>query len=125
MANLITNSLRINNAKLLKKDLEHDKCYAFIGKQTAWANEEKPDCSNLEDDFFEKTLNDIIAYKAVQSNSTSFVVPRYDWIAGTVYDAYDSSINMVDDRKSDNTNYIFYVVTDERNVYKCIESVTT
>ena len=29
---------------------------------------------------------------------------------------------MVDDRKSDNTNYIFYVVTDERNVYKCIES---
>ena len=122
MANLITNSLRINNAKLLKKDLEHDKCYAFIGKQTAWANEEEPDCPNLEDDFFEKTSRDIIAYKAVQSNSTSFVVPRYDWIAGTVYDAYDSSINMVDDRKSDNTNYIFYVVTDERNVYKCIES---
>ena len=49
MANLITNSLRINNAKLLKKDLEHDKCYAFIGKQTAWANEEKPDCPNLEE----------------------------------------------------------------------------
>ena len=57
MANLITNSLRINNAKLLKKDLEHDKCYAFIGKQTAWANEEKPDCPNLEDDFFAEINN--------------------------------------------------------------------
>lgn len=122
MANLITNLLRINNAKLLKKDLEQNKYYAFIGKQTSWANEEKPDCPNLEDEFFEKTLNDVIAYKAIQSNASCFVVPRYDWKSGTIYDAYDSSINMIDDRKSDNTNYIFYVVTDERNVYKCIES---
>lgn len=122
MANLITNLLRINNAKLLKKDLEQNKYYAFIGKQTAWANEEKPDCPNLEDEFFEKTLNDVIAYKAIQANASCFVVPRYDWKSGTIYDAYDSSINMIDDRKSDNTNYIFYVVTDERNVYKCIES---
>ena len=122
MANLITNLLRINNAKLLKKDLEQNKYYAFIGKQTAWANEEKPDCPNLEDEFFEKTFDDVIAYKAIQSNSTCFVVPRYDWKSGTIYDAYDSSINMIDDRKFDNTNYIFYVVTDERNVYKCIES---
>jgi hypothetical protein len=41
------------------------------------------------------------------------VVPRYDWVTGTVYDMYDDTdTNLIEDD--------FYVLTDDFNVYKCL-----
>ena len=64
-----------------------------------------------------RTLRDaqynMIAVKNVEANS--FVVPRYSWSLGAVYLGYD-------DNSVGHPSNSFYVITDENNVYVCLES---
>jgi len=57
----------------------------------------------------------IMAVKRVADYS--FVVPRHDWISGTIYSAYDDTI-------AGHPVTPYYVLTDENQVYICIERGT-
>lgn len=57
----------------------------------------------------------IMAVKLV--SDYSFVVPRYDWTSGTIYSAYDDTI-------AGHPVTPYYVLTDENQVYICIERGT-
>jgi len=61
----------------------------------------------------------MIGGKKILSVDASLVVPRFDWVANTVYNHYDD----ISDSKTlmSNTN-AFYVVTSEWNVYKCVSN---
>lgn len=72
-----------------------------------------------------ETRNNILATKKISPSDVSYVIPRYDWISGTVYDQYDdrycdtypafSGATKLADAK-------FYVLTDDFNVYKCLKN---
>lgn len=122
MANLITNSLRINNADAFSKKISDEKTYIFIGRSQEWENEEAPPCTNLSDKFINQTYTDLLGIKSIPKNSTCSLAIRYNWTQGNIYDGYDSTVNMVDDRKTNNAPYIFYVLNSENNVYKCLNN---
>ena len=118
-----TKELSINNAKafidaLNATDSRSDKkstiLYAVIGKATEWADEPNPDVpadttQNLQYEVYRNS----IGAKRINPDNVSFVAPRYDWTTGTVYSMY---------RDTDPSMHtkMFYVLTDEYNVYKCL-----
>lgn len=68
--------------------------------------------------------NDIIYSKLIDSNDVAAVVQRYNWAANYIYDMYDeySADNPSVTGAVSLSNSMFYVLTDEYNVYKCLDN---
>lgn len=107
--------------------------YVFIGKSTPYTNEPTPDSIPDSDQYEKLTWDNFIAAKKVSESDIELVVPRIDWTANTIYKQYDDTktLNYLlsETTESGNTLYPMYVLTSERNVYKCIcndvETVST
>ena len=67
----------------------------------------------IYDEF--KTWDEILAAKYIESADVSFVIPRYNWVAGQVYAAFDSDDTYLFDKP-------FYVMNRDFRVYKCIDN---
>lgn len=87
--------------------------YYFLGKILPWGTADVPP-TTISADFSEElsTRNEIVAMEKISGSDVSLVIPRYDWESGTIYDMWDSTVDMV--------GKPFYVMTDEYNIYKCI-----
>ncbi len=118
-----TKDLSINNAQafisaLNASDGRNTKnsviLYAVIGNQYPYANEPTP--INPEDDeqFLQyQAHREFIGGKKITPGDISHVAPRYNWTSGTVYSMYrDTDTDMYD--------RVYYILTDQFNVYKCL-----
>lgn len=68
---------------------------------------------------------DILTFKQITLNDVSFVVPRINWTTGTVYDHYDDTYtesNPAFSGATSVTTALFYVLTDEFNIYICLDN---
>jgi len=89
--------------------------FYYLGKIDSWANDEFPPDEPGETVAGDiETRNNIVFMKRVNAVDVSIVIPRYNWVSGTVFSQWDHTLNMQD------TN--FYCVTDEFNVYKCLSN---
>ena len=63
-----------------------------------------------------------VYYKNIDANDVAIVVRRVDWGAGIVYDMYDdyTSTRLSYNGAQSIDQALFFVVTDEYNVYKCL-----
>ena len=88
--------------------------YAVLGKSTHWPNEpNSPTATETIKDKHYTIWKDAIGAKKINATDVSHVVPRHDWVTGTVYPMYKhTNINLYE---SD-----FYVLTDQNNIYKCL-----
>jgi hypothetical protein len=86
------------------------------------SSEEDPPAVSDSYPYELETRRNMIYSKYIDSNDVAVVVNRVNWQPGTVYDMYD-------DYTSDAPSYtgatstadsLFYVITDEFNVYKCL-----
>jgi len=99
------------------RDLQYLRANVFyyLGKIDPWADDDsppdEPDQTTLGDI---DTRNNIIFMKQVQSADVTIVINRYNWASGTVFEQWDHTIDM--------TNKVFYCVTNDFNVYKCIDN---
>lgn len=97
--------------------------YYFIGKILPWSSPLNPDSPVQTYNYEYNTRNEIIAVKKIQPTDISYVVPRIDWISGTIYDQYDGDYYSGYQAASGATSLKtaqFYVLVDEKNVYKCL-----
>jgi len=62
-----------------------------------------------------QTWDEILAAKNIGSADVSFVIPRYDWISGETYAAYDDADTYLFEKP-------FYVLNRDYRVYKCIDN---
>lgn len=127
MANPIyTSDMRILNATGFLSNISRttpvaDAVYAFIAKNTPWATDSNGVVNETPIDptgrFSDElvTRSELISMKRVAANTIVHVVPRNSWTTGTVYTAYSNTATNL-------FNTVFYVVTDENNVYKCINN---
>lgn len=108
---------------LIANDTFLGNLYFFIGKPTEWTNEASPDTPKNSDIALYQELDDLITVKRIDHTEMKIGVKRYNWTTGTVYASYNSSLKPVVD-VLDNTAYSapFYVLTDEYNVYKCLDN---
>jgi hypothetical protein len=119
MPNLVTNKFKIHNAEQFIESLSETSAtylYLFVGKVEVWDDESSAPAptdsvSNTSFDYWRS----MIAAKKLSSADVSHIIPRTDWQTSTSYTAY-----------SDVTNELFannfYVVTDDLNVYKCLQN---
>lgn len=136
MTAIITNNFRFLNAECFKKDFDavDQNRYLFIGKISPWTNDTQPPLPLDSVDAEYRAWDDMLALKRITNLTVSNVIPRINWdsTGETVYVPYDSSdINIfnhptpaevADGIANSYTPGNFYVVTDEYNVYKCIDN---
>lgn len=88
--------------------------YLTIGKINAWANDLSPDTATTSLAAKVDLWKNMIGGKRVSSNDMSQAIIRHNWAANTIYIAYDN-------RNSEmGANDVFYVMTSDYNVYKCL-----
>lgn len=66
--------------------------YYFIGKTLDWIGgiDVEPPIQSIE--YENDTRREIIFLKKITSADISYIIPRYDWVSGNVYDMYDDRI---------------------------------
>jgi hypothetical protein len=85
--------------------------YIGIGRSEDWdSSDTAPTPVNRDRDerLFRYSLQSIIA-----ANTYSFVIPRYNWSSGSVYNQYNDNV-------SGQPAVSYYIVTDENKVYLCV-----
>ena len=149
MAAIITNKFRIHNQEQFVESFSEaspNVYYLGIGRPQAFGTSTRGDSRTefegsdtspptpIDSNYEEfNTFNDLLAAKKVTSSETSIVIPRRNWTSGTTYDYYrhdyghfvTGSTSSVQTANSGATTLFdsnFYVVTDDFNVYKCIEN---
>lgn len=100
-----------------------DRLYVFIGRSTAWDDEQLPPTPDETTVQMLEAHRDIIGLKQISSANIVNVARRIDWVYGSVYTQYDDLTSMTDAYEVEGEVFPeFYVMTDEYNVYKCIDN---
>ena len=149
MPAIITNKFRLNNAEQFQESFSESAAtvyYLGIGRAQQFGTLTRPDArtdyegtetapstpgDSVLNEF--KNFDDLLAAKKITSSDVSFVVPRRNWTTGTTYDIYrhdyeefvtGSTSTRVTSNSGATTLFdsTFYVVTSDRNVYKCLDN---
>jgi len=127
MSAIITSDFRNLNAKNFKNNITSDSenVYLFIGKSDKWSTsltgttDVAPNSGNPVDSLLttQDADRNMIALKSITGTDVINLIPRYNWVSGTRYSAWDDNDPTIFDRGNDNP---FYVLTDSFTVYKCL-----
>jgi hypothetical protein len=90
-SSLIKTSLHNSVADSLYSEITNrsSRYYYFLGKTLSWDDDNTPPFPVDSITYENETRNEIITMKEIKPTDVSFVIPRYNWINGTVYDQYD------------------------------------
>ena len=104
MKSLVTKDFGITNAKNFEKmvSVPLANVYVMVGRSPAWANTANGDLLDdvtISDPYDTTTYKynaqkDGLLLKRITSNDIQPVIPRVDWVANTVYVAYDQTANL-------------------------------
>lgn len=128
MAAIITNKFRIHNAESYIEGFSETAAtnvYLFIGRPQAWTDDTSPPTPVDNEDTAFNAYDDMVAMKRVTASDVTHAVVRRDWTSGTVYDEYAhdySTSNTSTSGASTLFSATYYVVTEDYNVYKCINN---
>ena len=67
----------------------YSRYYYYLGRTLAWEDELNPPYPIDSYAYELASRNEIITLKEINPTDVSYVVPKYDWASGTVYDQYD------------------------------------
>ena len=104
----------------LDSDEDSDRFYMAIGRTEEWDSDAQPPIPNSSRGETLRFQESIQSMKLVPN--VTYVVPRYNWTAGQVYEAWDNNYgsNTVIAPFGD-IQYPYYVLTDENNVFVCLQ----
>ncbi len=148
MPAIITDRFRIHNSEQFQEafsEASPNTMYLGIGRPQPFAtstrgdartNNEGTDTSpvtpadNLNAQHF--PFDDMLAAKKIGTSDVSFAIPRRNWITGTIYDYYrhdygeyitgGTTAQTSNSGASTLFDATFYVLTTDRNVYKCLDN---
>ena len=148
MPAIITNKFRIHNAEQFSESFSEAAAnvyYLGIGRPQAYTTSTRGDSrtenegsdtspltpvDSVKDEFY--YFDDLLAAKRVTSSDVSYVIPRRNWTTGTVYDYYrhdygnritgTTTTQTANSGASTIWDATFYVLTDDNNVYKCLDN---
>lgn len=118
MAGILTKNFRLHMANQFKEQFDEEelsRLYLYIGRSYPWADDVNPPTPNdtiIEIDY--DGWKSMLAMKRINAVDTCFAAPRYDWTSGTVYTKYSVSDPYYNGK--------FYVLTEDFNVYLCLDN---
>ena len=133
MAILLRNLARTEIARSFFRDIqnENDFYHFYVGRTQEWDDEEDPE-SPVDSVAYDNTSHrNMLFTKRINSSDVVLMARRIDWVSDTVYDHYDDSLGQLDpdgniyEADSGAQSLVdanFYVMTDEYNVYKCLDN---
>ena len=65
--------------------------YYYLGKTLRWSDESSPPYPTDSYEYERLARSEIITMKEIKANDVAFVIPRYNWVASTIYDMYDDT----------------------------------
>ena len=111
MVGIVTDDLKHTLSEFILED-SAAKYYIGVGKPDSYDSSDTtstPINSNFEE---QEARSNLMSVKRV--DNVSYVIPRFNWTSGTIYDAWsDASVGV-----PSNT---FYVLTEDNEVYICIQ----
>ena len=148
MPAIITNKFRIHNAEQFVESFSEatpSVYYLGIGRPQAFGTLTRPDgrtenqgsdvspltpVDSVQDEF--SYFDDFLAAKKVTTSDVSYIIPRRNWVTGTVYDYYrhdygnritgTTTTQTANSGASSLWDATFYVVSSTYNVYKCLDN---
>ena len=132
MAAIITDQIRVLNAKNFVSDVGINTYYSFIGLpnpadyQSDWNNNPPSPKDNFdqENDYWDT----MIALKKINTSDVRQVVPKRQWSSGTTYDYYRHDYSRSNTAKvSGATNLYsasYFVMNEDYQVYICLQNGT-
>lgn len=148
MPAIITNKFRIHNSEQFAESFSEaspNLYYLGIGRPQPFATQTRGDsrtdnqgtdsasitpADSISEEFY--TYDDLLAVKKIATSDVSYVIPRRNWTNGTTYDIYRHDYgNRITGSTSTQTSNsgattlfdaTFYVLTTDRNVYKCLNN---
>lgn len=118
MPSITYTNLRVNNAEQFKNMVtQNTNIYLAYGKTGPWSNDAAPDTPNTSINSVYDFWNKMIGAKKITGNDIRHAIPRNNWVANTVYTAYDDQATNLFD-----ANTKFYVLTSAFSIYKCISN---
>ena len=114
MAAIVTNKFKNQLLDTLYNDVVEatNRYYIAIGRSEAWDSAETvptPVNSLREVRNFKLSAQSI-----KQVTDVSFVIPRYNWVNGTIYSAWDDNLSAIPSNS-------YYVLTEDNQVYVCLK----
>lgn len=95
-----------------------DDYFIFVGRTQSWPdNDIPPEAVDSFDEEIQAWQN-MIAMGKLNSSNVVVGAKRYDWVYNTVFDQYDSSIDLYEEGSEKK----YYCITDDLNVYKCLSN---
>ena len=127
MAILLLEQARFHQARSFYRDIYNgnDKFFLAASRTETWTDDTAPDTSIDNRVDVQNFRDKILFVKRVQSADTAMLARRIDWTSGTVYDRYDDAYSSTNKANSGATSLHtsnYYVLTDDFNVYKCIDN---
>jgi hypothetical protein len=118
MPNIVTNKLRIDNAKNFKDKISltsENSLYVFLSKPSPWSGDGTvPDPKDYSLDLT-KTWDEMVSLKRILPADIAHVVKRINWEKYQTYAEYNNLDTELFTKS-------FYIVNSEFNVYKCIHN---
>ncbi len=121
MPGIITYKFRLNNAAQFYESLTeaaniNTRYYVFLAHAHAWPSEASPPTptDSIQNDDYNVWRN-MLATKRVTSSDVRHAATRTNWTTGTVYIPYTHYNTTLH-------SSAYFVVTDDYNVYKCIDN---
>lgn len=118
MSNSIRHDFHSDIASTVANDIQyqHSKYYYYLGKVEPWGVTDQSVVdmqidSNMENNTIRSNM---IYIKRILPNDVSIVTRRYNWVANTIFSVWDDRKNMRD--------VVFFCVTTDNNVYKCLDN---
>ena len=148
MPAIITDKFRIHNSEQFHEAFSESSGNTFylgIGRPQAFATSTRADsrtnnegtdiapitpADNVNSQFY--PFDDMLAAKKIASTDITFAIPRRNWTTGTTYDIYrhdygeritgTTTAQTANSGASTLHDSSFYVLTGDRNVYKCLDN---
>ena len=118
MVAIISKQIRVNNAGNFRDDIGTNSTYLYIGRSHPWPNSDTNIATPVDTVFDKNNVHqNMIALKKVAQSDVTHSITRYNWLSGTTYIPYDDQLSTLSTSQ-------YYVITDELNVYKCLEAGT-
>jgi len=125
MSSVTFKNLSFHNAEQFKEafyEPQPDIGYVFLSRHISWPNEDAPPIPT--DSIVEqvRSWDGMFAAKRLTGNDVEHVIPKIEWTGNTKYRSFDDTISpnvLLSSNTSQNLKPM-YVLTDERNVYKCL-----
>lgn len=123
-SNILKYSLKTNIVKSILTEINArtSKYYYTFGRNSAWSNENSPEAPSETYSYELEARKNISYMKLIDSNDAAIVIRNILWVAGIAYDMYDNySADFLSTNGAASIDAaLFYVVTDEYNIYKCL-----